>query len=80
MLYKKYHRFYVRKFKRGKKAVKLGCFSSYKATITGLVVSRRDTYSTYISIDVVEKDINRQDRWVIIYSEGCINRSIIISK
>lgn len=78
MLYKKYHRNYVRKFRRGKKAVKLGCFSSYKATITGLVVSRRDTPSTYISIDVVEKDINMQDRWVIIYSEGCINRSIII--
>lgn len=80
MLYKKYHRNYVRKFKRGKKAIMLDCFSSYKATITGLVVSRRGTPSTYISIDVVEKDINRQDRWVIIYSEGCINHSIIISK
>ena len=76
MLYKKYHRNYVRKFKRGKKAIKLGCFISYKATITGLVVSRRD--STYISIDVVEEDINRQDRWVIIHSEGGINRGIII--
>ena len=74
MLYKKYHRSYVKQFKRGKKAIRFGCNVSHKATITGLVVSRRDTPSTYIAIDVVE-----EDRWIIIYSEGSINRSIIIS-
>ena len=59
MLYKKYHRNFVKQFKRGKKAIKLGCYISYKAIITGLVVS---SSSTYVSIDVVEEDINRQDR------------------
>ena len=82
MLYKKYHRSYVRKFRRGKKVIRLGCFISYKATVTRLVVSNRDTdtFSTYISIDVFEDIIKKEDHWVIIYSEGSINRNIIVSK
>ena len=50
MLYKKYHRSYIRKFRKGKKVIRLGCFISYKATVTRLVVSNRDTFSTYIYI------------------------------
>ena len=80
MLYKKYHRKYVRKFRKGKKVIRLGCFISYKATVTRLVVSNRDTFSTYISIDVFEDIIKKEDHWVIIYSEGSINRDIIVSK
>lgn len=80
MLYKKYHRAHISQFKKGKKAISLGCYILSKATITKLVVRRSDTFSTYISIDVVEEDINRKDRWVIIYSDGSINCSIIVSK
>ena len=74
MLYKKYHRSYVKQFKRGKKAIRFSCDVSHKATIAGLVISRRYTFNTYIAIDVVE-----EDRWIIIFPNGSINHSIIIS-
>lgn len=79
MLYKKYHRNLVKQFKRGKKAIRFSCDVSHKATIAGLVVSNRYIFSTYIAIDVVEEDINREGCWIIIFSNGSINRSIIIS-
>lgn len=57
MLYKKYHRSYVKQFRRGKKVIRFGCDVSHKATITGLVISRRDTFNTYIAIETADKCI-----------------------
>lgn len=73
MLYKKYHRFYVRKFKIGTK-IKFKNYNGY--IITGEVIKYPESvYGLDISVVIGDSDVTNCWRLLLVLINGSINTS-----